>query len=391
LPEYESEELVEMKIAFSLYKYFPFGGLQRDFLRIARECRDRGHEIHVYTMAWSGEQEPGFHLHLVKPRGFTNHGRSKSFINQLQQQLKEHQPDLVMGFNKMPGLDLYYAADVCYKARVANRSMLYKRLPRYSQWVRQEEAVFTAGKPTQIMLIAPAQQEAFSRCYQTESERFHLLPPGIAKDRIASANAQETAVHTRQQLQVGDNELMLLMIGSGFKTKGVDRAILAFASLTKTEQARTHLFVVGADNPKIFTALARKHSVADRIHFLGGRLDVPELLLAADALLHPAYYDNTATVLLEAVVAGLPVLTTDQCGYAHYIEKANAGIVLTAPFEQAKFNQALADMLAAKEKRAQWQQQALAFAKQADIYSMPQRAADLIEETGRQRAILSSS
>lgn len=380
-----------MKIAFSLYKYFPFGGLQRDFLRIARECRDRGHDIHVYTMSWTGEQEAGFHVHIIKPSGFTNHGRSKSFINQLQQQLKVHHYDLVMGFNKMPGLDFYYAADVCYKARVDNRGIIYKQLPRYREWVRQEAAVFTKGLPTHIMLIAPAQQEAFRLCYQTESERFHLLPPGIAKDRMAPANAAEISMNMRDQLQVGDNELMLLMVGSGFKTKGVDRAILAFASLAKTEQSRTHLFVAGVDDPEAFIALARKHGVSERIHFLGGRSDVPELLLAADLLLHPAYYDNTATVLLEAVAAGLPVLTTDQCGYAHFIEEAQAGIVLPAPFEQTRLNRALADMLAAKEKRKQWQQQALAFARQADIYSMPQRAADLIEKIGRQDAILSPS
>ncbi len=28
-----------------LYKYFPFGGLQRDFMRIALECQKRGHQI----------------------------------------------------------------------------------------------------------------------------------------------------------------------------------------------------------------------------------------------------------------------------------------------------------------------------------------------------------
>ena len=39
-----------MQLAFVLYKYFPFGGLQRDFMRIALECQKRGHQIRVYTM-----------------------------------------------------------------------------------------------------------------------------------------------------------------------------------------------------------------------------------------------------------------------------------------------------------------------------------------------------
>ncbi len=43
-----------MTLAFILYKYFPFGGLQRDFMRIALECQRRGHDIRVYTLIWEG-------------------------------------------------------------------------------------------------------------------------------------------------------------------------------------------------------------------------------------------------------------------------------------------------------------------------------------------------
>ncbi|MFB0970171.1 MAG: glycosyltransferase family 1 protein, partial [Pseudomonadales bacterium] len=40
-----------MQLAFCLYKYFPYGGLQRDFMRIALDCQDKGHKIRVYTLA----------------------------------------------------------------------------------------------------------------------------------------------------------------------------------------------------------------------------------------------------------------------------------------------------------------------------------------------------
>jgi UDP-glucose:(heptosyl)LPS alpha-1,3-glucosyltransferase len=101
-------------------------------------------------------------------------------------------------------------------------------------------------------------------------------------------------------------------------------------------------------------------------------------MLASDLLLHPAYNENTGTVLLEAVVSGLPVLTTDVCGYADYITKANAGIVLPSPFQQAQFNQSLNEMLLSP-MRARWRENGLAFSQKADIYSMPERAVDVIE------------
>lgn len=380
-----------MKLAFCLFKYFPFGGLQRDFLRIAHECIKRGHEVHVYTMTWSGDLEPDLHIHVLKSLGITNHGRSRHFIKQLRKQLHHGHFDLVVGFNKMPGLDIYYAADVCYKARTENRSFFYRLSPRYREWVRQEESVFNAGNKTEIMLIAKRQQQEFVNHYQTESDRFHLLPPGIAKDRVRPANAVEIRAKTRHARQIGDHEFMVLMIGSGFETKGVDRAVRAFAAMPEQLRNRGYLYVIGADNPDPFIALASQLEVKDRIHFLGGRSDVPDFLLAADLLIHPAYYDNTATVLLEAVVAGLPVLTTDQCGYAQYVLEAKAGMVLDAPFEQAKLNKALVDMITSPEARASWQENALIFAREADIYSMPQKAVDIIEEAGRRCEFLSPS
>jgi UDP-glucose:(heptosyl)LPS alpha-1,3-glucosyltransferase len=77
-------------------------------------------------------------------------------------------------------------------------------------------------------------------------------------------------------------------------------------------------------------------------------------------------------------VAGLPVLVTAVCGYAHYISEADCGRVLDEPFEQAQLNQYLAGMLSDQQQRAAWSRNGLAFAETADLYSMPQHAADVI-------------
>ena len=57
-----------MQIAFCLYKFFPFGGMQRDFLRIALACQVRGHAIRVYVGEWQGEIPPGFEVVQVPMR-----------------------------------------------------------------------------------------------------------------------------------------------------------------------------------------------------------------------------------------------------------------------------------------------------------------------------------
>ena len=70
------------------------------------------------------------------------------------------------------------------------------------------------------------------------------------------------------------------------------------------------------------------------VRFLGGRADVDRFYDAADFLLHPAYSESAGKVLLEALTHGLPVLTTDTCGYAPHILKASAGAVIESPFSQ---------------------------------------------------------
>ncbi len=368
--------LGSMKLAFCLFKYFPFGGLQRDFLRIAKECVRRGHQVDVFTMAWEGEQESAISIHIIPVTGMQNHVRAKKFVRQIKPKLEGY--DIVVGFNKMPMLDIYYAADTCYQAKARQqRGIWYRLMPRYRHLIAYEKSVFGAAN-TKILLLSKAQQAEFTHFYKTQADQFELLPPGIAKDRAAPANAAEIRHSLRQKLGIKADEFLLLQVGSGFKTKGLDRALIAFAALPNELIHRSYFYVIGKDNSEYFLLQAKKLGISARIKFLGGRNDVADFLLAADLLLHPAYNENTGTVLLEALVAGLPVLTTDVCGYANYITEAKAGAVLPSPFQQIDFNKTLESMLLSKE-RADWKKNALAFAEQADIYSMPEKAVDIIE------------
>ena len=51
-----------MKLAFLLYKYFPYGGMQRDFRRFVEEIQQRGHDCRVYYISWQGEPLAGADL-----------------------------------------------------------------------------------------------------------------------------------------------------------------------------------------------------------------------------------------------------------------------------------------------------------------------------------------
>jgi len=380
-----------MKLAFVLFKYFPYGGLERDFLRIAKICQSRGHEISVFSFIWQGDIPQGFKHTLLPVKGLTNHQRIKHFSQKFSQHLlaqsKEEQFDLVVGFNKMANLDLYYAADPCYEAKVSDQhGKLYRLGQRYKVLQAMEQSVFAQDKNVELLFISDIQMENFKTIYHTPAERFHSLPPGVDRSRIRPDNAAEIRQQTRDKLSLKEDDKLLLMIGSGYKRKGVDRAMQALASLPEPLRSHTFLLVAGEDRLSKYKSLAKKLGISNQVHLPGARDDVPELLLATDLFMHPARHENTGTVLLEAIAAGIPQLISGICGYAFHIQQADAGKVLDEPFQQDQYNQVLLEMLTSKQWQ-KWQDNALHYMRHSDIFSMPDKVADIIEHTGAQRPV----
>ena len=373
-----NEASLRKTIAFCLFKYFPYGGLQRDFLRIALETQTRGFNIKIYTLEWEGDIPAGFEVIVVPVSAVTNHSRYRKYHAWVCSDLEKCAVERLVGFNKMPGLDVYYAADSCYEDKAQHqRSWAYRRTPRYELFSEFEESVFSRDSKTEVLMISSVQVPLFQRYYGTRNERIHLLSPGIARDRIAPANRVDIREDFRREMDLDDDEILLLMIGSGFITKGLDRILIAMSALPQAILDRTRLIAIGQDNPGAFSRMALKLGLAGQVTILKGRDDVPRFLMGADLLVHPAYVENTGTVLLEAIVAGLPVIATDICGYAPYIEQADAGRLIPAPFQQETFNAMLESMMT-KLGYSDWSANGIAFAAVADIYDMPKLAADYI-------------
>ena len=77
------------------------------------------------------------------------------------------------------------------------------------------------------------------------------------------------------------------------------------------------------------------------------------------------------------MVCGLPVLVTANCGFAIHVDRAGAGMICPSPFQQDTLNKMLAEMLAS-EKRSEWSRNGLTYCKRTDLYSLIEKAADVI-------------
>lgn len=368
-----------MHLAFALFRYFPFGGMQRDMLALARLAARRGHRATIFCHTWQGEQPSDVEVQVIPVTGTTNHGRARNFDCALQEQLQRTRPDIVIGGDKLSSLDFYFAADPCFVTRTADRSFLYRLTPRYRAFRELEGKVFAADNKTRILMLDPREQANYEQTWQTPPTRFTQLPPGIARDRQKGADATQLRTELRNERNIADDAALLLLLAANFELKGLDRAMRALAALPPEVRATTRLLAVGAPASPKMRQLAQQLNIADNVTMLDGRTDVPRLLQAADVLVHPARRDTTGTVLLEAVAAELPVLCTAACGYANHITDACCGRVVPEPFSQATLNEHLQAMLATD--RTAMQDGARAYCKRHDLHGMHDYVLDLVESS----------
>jgi UDP-glucose:(heptosyl)LPS alpha-1,3-glucosyltransferase len=369
-----------MHLSFLIYSYFPFGGLQRDFLRVAKECMSRGHNITVYTLSWDGDIPDGINVILVPVTTRNRIKRNQAYTEWVRTVLRQRDDSLVIGFNKMPFLDIYFAADPCFMEKATEqRGFYYKFTARYKHFKEYEEAIFAPSQRTEVLILSPLQRTAFEKYYPDCGPRLYQAPPGISIDRKVDIIDEKIGIQLRSDLGLAATTKLLLQVGSGFRVKGVDRSLRAVAALPKRQLENCHYLLIGQDNPDRYLRLAKKLGIAEQCTVFGGRDDIPKFLAAADLLLHPAYSESAGYMLLEATIAGLPVLTTSTCGYAFHIEQAKSGLVCSDPFEQSQLNSYLTKMLANLDT-ADWSNNGLEYGRQDELYSQAAAVADFFEE-----------
>lgn len=360
-------------------------------LRIAHDCVAAGHEVTIYTGEWRGDMpDARIRVEILPSCGWLNHQRHQSLIDAMQKSLQKIPVDLVVGFNRMAGLDVYYAADPCYMERAhQERSWLYRNLPfvrgRYRFFAAAEHAVMDAAGNCQILLLTEHEKYSFQHWYDTPNSRFYLLPPSIPLEKFADKNREYCRAYVREQFGLPHDANVVLTVGSAFVRKGVDRAIDAIAALPEDLKIKTWLIAIGEyESNSNMQAYCEKRGITHRCIQAGGRADVADLMVGADVFAHPARSELAGIVLIEAMTAGLPVLVTDVCGYAPRVAEANAGIVLPTPYRQADMNHALVMMLE-QAKQVSWRASGQAYVKHIKDTSSPTAEADYIISLAQQK------
>ena len=164
-----------------------------------------------------------------------------------------------------------------------------------------------------------------------------VIPPPMNLERFATGQPDGV----RASLRIGADERLVLFVGHDFERKGLRESIGAVAAVPDA-----HLVVVGRGDEQSYAAAARRAGLGPRIHFVGATSTPERFYHEADVLLLPTRQDNWGAPLVEAMAAGVAVVSTDAAGAAGAVKEAGAGVILpdsSAPELRAAVAAVLAD------------------------------------------------
>ena len=111
-----------------------------------------------------------------------------------------------------------------------------------------------------------------------------------------------------------------------------------------------NLVVVGRTEGSPYPDLASKLGIADRVHFLGFRTDLPKIMRAVDLFVFPSRYEPFGMVVTEVMASGLPVITSAITGAAEIVTP-ESGIIIQNPEDITGLANALRQLAGDRELR----------------------------------------
>ncbi len=319
----DNQRKLKMKFGLVRRGYSESGGAEAFLRRFAEEVAAQGHEVTLFTTrdwpksAWPHE--------LYQLSGSTDPGKFADSVRRVRARGKCH---VLFSFERLHACDCYRAGDGVHKVWLERRapyepwlkSFLRSLNGKHRDTLRLERKLFAEdGAEVTIANSEMVKQEIVAN-YGYPAEKIHVVHNGLPASALGIPTA-ELRAETRKSLGVPASTFVVLFAGTGWTRKGLRWAMEA---MEVAGLPNAVLVVAGRGNPDALPE-------ANNAIFLGGVRDLPRYLAAADAFILPTLYDPFSNACLEALAAGLPVITSAYNGFSEIIEPGVEGDVVDRP------------------------------------------------------------
>ncbi len=290
-----------MKIGLVRRGYSPTGGAEAYLLRLAGALAASGHTPVLITAdGWPSDRwisDDVLRLDAATPSEFAAAFRNAATGC-----------DIHLSLERVPGCEVFRAGDGVHASWLERRARFEPAWKRMTRWIngkhRQildlEREVFDPAHTRAVIANSQLVRNEILGRFHFPPERVHVVYNGLTPEPPADRS------DARRAYGIPDDAFCALFVGTGWERKGLETAVRAVEKAGKTI-----LLVAGRGPAEKFPSPAAR--------FLGPVDGLAGLHAAADLFLLPTWYDPFSNACLEALSAGLPVLTTPANGFSEII------------------------------------------------------------------------
>jgi UDP-glucose:(heptosyl)LPS alpha-1,3-glucosyltransferase len=326
-----------MKLALIRRQFSVTGGAELYLQRLLPALAQKGHELHLFAEAW--DQKPAsVALHPIRISG-TRAQKPLRFAEAVQNAMVKDKFDCIFSLERTLQQDVYRAGDGVHRVWLERRRQFApwwkKPFVGVGVFHRNMQALeaqsFNPANTRRIIVNSEMVKQEILEHFSFPAERIHLVRNGVDIERFQNADRAAARAH----FGFTPDEYVLLFAGSGWERKGLRFLLRAVASFqgTSRQAANLRLLVVGKGKMPI-------NPPAD-ILFAGPMARVEQAYAAADLFVLLPIYEPSANVVIEALAAGLPVITTVNNGACELIEDGVNGTVLDDPSDTPRVVEAI--------------------------------------------------
>jgi UDP-glucose:(heptosyl)LPS alpha-1,3-glucosyltransferase len=358
-------EMRPLKIAILLDKFLPSRGGERYFSFLCAELAKRGHEVHVFATETERTAGLPYLIHKIPVWKYPRWLRTLSLWRAGGRAVTGRHFDIVHGVAQCRGITVlnpHGGVERAYLrqefASIGNPLYYtYKLLRRYLSIrhyleIHLQNRLYARGGVRRVIAISAMIKRDIMDYYAYPADRISVVFNSVDLDRFHPRMREVYRAQKRTGLGIGEDVILLLFAGNNFRLKGLETLLKTLALLTG--QFPNHdfrLLVAGRGRPRRYQRLMNKLDISDRVTFAGPLSSMEQYYAAADIYVHPTFYDSCSLTVLEALAAGLPVITTRFNGAAQVIASQEGGKVIDDPADSHELAAAIA-LYVDPEKRA---------------------------------------
>jgi len=312
------------------------GGAERMLVHLASELQAAGcHNLVIVPEGgegWLPQQLAGTGVTVETFR--LDRPLSPAFARRLTSLLRHHRITLAHSHEFTMAV---YGAWAAWRAGIPHVTTMHGGR-YYARQLRRRVALRAAFALTgRVVAVSRDLAAHLSRDLWFPASRITTVGNGVRPSRAQQSSA-------REELGLGPADRLVVAVGNLYPVKGHRHAVHALGLVQRPER-RVHLAIAGrGDLDEALRAQALELGVADRLHLLGLRSDVANLLAGADVFVLPSLSEGLPIAILEAMFAGCAIVASDVGDVRAALEDGRAGM-LVPPGDAPALARALGDLL----------------------------------------------